>query len=164
MKLVIGSLVIFSLVLLFLFALFPSDVSVSRVIRIRNSRAIVYRKIADLRNWEWNDLLYDSIARPVSYAKNEVDSNYIHLPVIQVDLLKAVPDTVVTRWRHGNKSFMGIFILKERDGLTDLEWTLRFHVKWYPWDKMASMFYEKQIGPEVEKSLLHLRKEMEYAK
>ena len=40
---------------------------------------------------------------------------------------------------------------------------LKFHVKWYPWEKLASMFYDKQLGPMMEKSLVNLRNELEKA-
>ncbi len=47
------------------------------------------------------------------------------------------------------------------NGQTVLEWTLKFHIKWYPWEKLASMFYDKQLGPVMENSLLKLRNELE---
>ena len=80
---------------------------------------------------------------------------------MQVELLKATPDTVITKWRHGNKSFTGEFIISGSNGQAVLEWTLEFHIKWYPWEKLASMFYDKQLGPLMENSLLKLRNELE---
>jgi hypothetical protein len=57
---------------------------------------------------------------------------------------------------------MGNFILSSSTGgQTVLQWTLHFHVKWYPWEKLASMFYDKQLGPLMEKSLGNLQKLLE---
>jgi hypothetical protein len=42
-----------------------------------------------------------------------------------------------------------------------LQFTLQFHLHWYPWEKLASMFYDKQLGPLLEQSLQNLRKELE---
>jgi Polyketide cyclase / dehydrase and lipid transport len=164
LKLIIASLLIFSLVILFLFALFPSEISVTRVVQIRCTAPQVNKKIADLREWNWNEFLYDAFTThfPMRYGGGRIDSNYIHLVNVSVDLVKSVPDTVVTRWQHGNKSFMGEYIISpQTNGKTILEWTLHFHIKWYPWDKLASMFYEKQLGPLMDKSLMNLQRELE---
>jgi len=163
LRLIIGSLLIFSLVILFLFALFPSDISVSRLIRINRPRSEVLKKIADLRQWvSWNDFLYDAYAQTgVGYARGKEDSTQIVRPYVTVDLLKVVPDTVITRWKQGNKSFTGKYIMTEDNGQTMVSWTLYFHVSWYPWEKLASMFYEKQLGPPMEKSLVNLRNILE---
>jgi|HubBroStandDraft_6_1064221.scaffolds.fasta_scaffold1033992_1 hypothetical protein len=162
LKLIIASLIIFSFVILFLFALFPSDISVSRLIQIRTSKVQLYKKIEDLREWNsWNDFFYNSYAGSVSYAHGRMDSNYIDKIYVQVELLKATPDTVITRWSNRNKFFIGEFVLKEEKGQMVLEWTLKFHIKWYPWEKLASMFYDKQLGPQMENSLLRLRNELE---
>jgi len=68
---------------------------------------------------------------------------------------------VFTSWKQGDKSFIGKYILTEDNGQTILSWILYFHVSWYPWEKLASMFYDKQLGPQMEKSLVKLRDELE---
>ncbi len=147
MKLIIASLIVFSVVILFLFALFPSDISVSRLVQIRASPQEVQKKISDLKDSKsWNDMM---ITRP--------DSNNS----ISIEVLKVAGDTVVTLWKNGRKSFTGTYIMTEMNGQTVLEWTLKFHIKWYPWEKLASMFYDKQLGPVMENSLLKLRNELE---
>lgn len=163
MKLIIGSLLVFSLVILFLFALFPSDISVTRIVEINRPKFEVIRKISDLREWKgWNDFLYDVYAQnSVSYAKGKVDSSQISRPYVTVDLLKSSQDTVNTAWHHEGKSFAGNFILSELNQQTVVEWTLRFHIPWYPWSKLASMFYDKNLGPGMEKSLMNLKTELE---
>jgi hypothetical protein len=162
-KLIFASLLVFSLIILFLFALFPSDISVTRVVQINKPRAEVRYKIADLREWKsWNDFLYKAYGnRSVSWAGGKEDSIHIERPYIRVDLLKTTPDSVITRWEQDKKYFTGNFILTEMSGQTVLEWTLYFHVKWYPWEKLASMFYDKQLGPLMENSLIKLRNELE---
>lgn len=163
MKLIIASLLIFSLVILFLFALFPSDITVSRVVQINRPPSEVIRKINDLREWKnWNDFLLNAYGNQrVSWATGKEDSNQITRSYVIVDLLISGPDTVTTRWKHEGKSFTGNFTMTEINGQTIVEWTLFFHIPWYPWDKMASMFYDKQLGPLMEKSLINLRNELE---
>ena len=163
MKLIIASLIVFSLVILFLFALFPSDISVSRIVQIKSSKSRVSKKITDLREWKsWNEFLFNTSSQNnISKTQDTIDSSHVKMVNVTVDLLKATPDTVITRWQHDGKSFIGNFIMTEMNNQVVLEWTLHFHLKWYPWEKLASMFYEKQLGPQMEKSLINLQKELE---
>ncbi len=161
MKLFIASLIVFSLVIVFLFALFPSDLSVSRVIQIRSPAANVQKEIADLRKWKtWNDMLPGS-AEPSSGGSDKIDSGYISAGTTTIEVLKISQDTVITRWKYGRRTFTGDYILTEMNGEVVVEWTLHFHLNWYPWEKLASMFYDKQLGPVMENSLLKLRNELE---
>lgn len=161
MKLIIASLIIFLLIILFLFALFPSDISVSRIVQIRASPGNVQKKISDLREWgTWNEMLPGDSGQNKNQSGN-TDSNYINRGVVSIEILKSVKDTVITQWKNGEKSFTGTYILTEMNGQSVLEWTLHFHLHWYPWEKLASMFYDKQLGPVMENSLLKLRNELE---
>jgi hypothetical protein len=163
LKLIIGSVLVFSLIILFLFALCPSDISVSRVIQINRPRVEVLKKINDLREWRnWNELLENPGMKNILDSHgNLTDSTYMVRDGISVRMERSGPDTIVTRWEKGNKFFDGNFNLKGPDGQTIVEWELHFHIGWYPWEKLASMFYDKQLGPVMEKSLLNLRNEME---
>ena len=163
MKLFIASLLVFSLVILFLFALFPTDITVSRVVQINRSSAEVLRKIDDLREWKsWNELLVNGLDNMKKVnAPVKIDSSHIQKGFFMIDLLKVVPDTVTTVWHQEEKSFTGNYFLSGADQQTVVEWTLQFHIHWYPWDKLASMFYDKNLGPGMEKSLMNLKNELE---
>ena len=105
MKLIIGSILIFSLVILFLFALFPADISVSRIVEINSPKATVEKKISDLREWKtWNEFVMNPPHREINNTTNErgVDSNFIDLGGLHVNRLESTTDTVFTIWRHGN--------------------------------------------------------------
>ena len=163
MKLIIASIVVFSLVILFLFALFPADISVSRVVQINGNASRVNAKIADLRRWKtWNELVTAGSSNDSSsLTAVKFDAAHIRLNGMNIALLKSSTDSILTRWEYGQKSFTGSFILTEMNGRIILEWTLRFHLGWYPWNKLAGMFYDKQLGPLMEGSLLKLQKELE---
>jgi hypothetical protein len=115
-----------------------------------------------LREWNsWNLLYGFGSDKTMNDTAGKIDSNFIHDLNVHIDLLNVTRDSVYTIWRHGGKSFLGNFIMSEKNGQTTLEWTLHFHIKWYPWEKLASMFYDKQLGPMMEKSLINLRNELE---
>jgi hypothetical protein len=166
LKLIIASLIVFSLIILFLFALFPADISVSRIVLVKSSSEKVHKKLADMREWNWNEFVYDAFPAGFvsSIGDGRIDSGYIHLRNVTIDQVKDQPDTVTTRWQHGSQFFMSSFTLSPQpDGSTVVEWTLHFHLRWYPWEKLASMFYNKQLGPLMEKSLVNLQRQLEPA-
>jgi hypothetical protein len=160
LKLIIGSLIIFSLVILFLFALFPSDISISRVTQINSSQKTIRNKIADLREWKtWNEMFLTQFSG--FSPQDRIDSAYVSRGNVSIEILNAGQDSILTRWQNGQKSFTGNYILTKMDGQIVLEWSLHFHLKWYPWEKLSSMFYDKQLGTMMENSLLKLKKEVE---
>ena len=165
MKLIIASLVVFSLVIFFLFALFPADISVTRIMAFNQPKGLLHKKISDLRTWKnWNELLIGGPGRDITNSQSDkTDSNYLSIGGVSVERLKSGSDTVVTRWNRGRKSFTAYFVLTEMHNQVALEWTLHFHLRWYPWEKMGGMFYEKQLGPLMDNSLIRLRKELESA-
>jgi hypothetical protein len=164
LKLFIISLLVFSGIVLFLFALFPSDISVSRVVQINKPTAEVREKIDDLRKWKsWNELVIhpspEKVNNPAQMERT--DSAVLEIGDVRIQLMELHKDSILTLWRHGNDSFVGIFKMVDLNGQTILAWDLKFHIKWYPWNKLASMFYDKNLGPQMEKSLMNLKNEIE---
>jgi Polyketide cyclase / dehydrase and lipid transport len=163
LRLVIGSIVILSLIVLFLFALFPSTVSVTRMVQINSSEDKILNSISDLRTWKrWNEFVNSPVAK--NNLQSKPDSAWAdHLQVggNEISLSSVDHDHVYTLWTRGNKMFTGQFIIDTKNGPPIVIWTMNFDVKWYPWEKLASMFYDKQLGPLMEKSLMQLRDELE---
>jgi hypothetical protein len=50
---------------------------------------------------------------------------------------------------------------EEALGSATLQWRINFHLSWYPWEKMSSLFYEKNYGLMMEQGLLNIKKELE---
>ncbi|MDP4130316.1 MAG: SRPBCC family protein [Bacteroidota bacterium] len=164
MKLVIGSVIALFGIVFFLFALFPSDMSVSRVVRINAPRDSVLGVLSDLRTWsKWNTLIGGGrLEQRDKVFSLQADSNRLETENLTVLRFKTTTDSVLTRWQSASgRSFTGRYIVTESGGQVILEWSLEFHLRWYPWEKLASMFYDKQLGPLMEQSLLNLRKELE---
>ena len=164
MRLVIGSIVILSLIVLFLFALFPSSVSVTRIVQINSTGDKILNRISDLRTWKsWNEFVDFPVAKNSEGTKpDSIRADYLQIDGNEISLSVADSDHINTIWTRGDKMFTGQFIIDSKNGPPIVIWTLNFHVKWYPWEKLASMFYEKQLGPLMEKSLGQLRNELEH--
>lgn len=166
LKLIIASVIILFGVVFFLFALFPSDMSVSRVVRINAPKDSVFREISDLRTWrKWNELIKaHSSGNAGKTLADQTDSSRLSTGNLTVYLVKETKDSIITQWRDSSgRSFLGKYILTGSDGQIVLQWNLEFHIHWYPWEKLASMFYDKQLGPLMENSLMNLRKALEPA-
>jgi Polyketide cyclase / dehydrase and lipid transport len=149
----------------FVFILFPSHIRISRVININSSREKIAAAISDLKTWEqWNhfisrsELTHKSISSP-SFGKNA----FLVSDQFKVAIIQSMPDTVKTYWEHGNRGgFEGVFhLVPNHPGNTTVQWYFDFSFKWYPWEKLGSMFYDKQIGPVMEESLLNLKRLVE---
>lgn len=151
-------------VVIFLFALFPADMSVSRLIRINAPKDSVWKEVADLRSWtKWNELIQlRSRAESGNINAGQGDSDRINSIDLKVYLLRKTADSVITKWEGGSaKSFLGNYIFTEEHGGVVVQWDLKFHLHWYPWEKLASMYYDKELGPLMEHSLVNLRNLME---
>lgn len=165
MKLIIISLIVLSGIVLFVFALFPSEVSVTQFVLINAPVDSVRRTVADVRTWKnWNELVKQSVkggnGSDSSVAK--FDSISLRSENLTILLEKVRPDSIVSYWQdRRGKSFIGKFVIGEANGQTMLAWTMDFHLHWYPWEKMASMFYDRQLSPVMQVSLVDLRNQLE---
>ena len=163
MRLVIGSIVILSLIVLFLFALFPSTVSVTRMVLINSPEEKILNKISDLRTWKsWNEFVNSPVAKNSRLTKPDTAwTDYLRVGGNEISLTGVDRDHVYTLWTRGSRMFTGQFMVEAKKGPPIVIWTMNFNIKWYPWEKLASMFYDKQLGPLMEKSLVQLRSELE---
>lgn len=46
------------------------------------------------------------------------------------------------------------------DSLT-VQWYMDFYLRWYPWEKFASLLLEKSYGPKMEQGLFNLKRQVE---
>ena len=140
--------------------------SVTQLVLINAPRDSVLREVSDLRTWpKWNTLIRGGgMEKGDKIFSVQADSNRLETGNLTVLLLKRTTDSVLTRFRAASgRSFTGRYVITESGGQVMLQWNLEFHLRWYPWEKLASMFYDKQLGPLMKQSLLNLRKELEPA-
>jgi Polyketide cyclase / dehydrase and lipid transport len=160
-KLVLISAVVLFAATTFVFILFPSHIRISRVINMNSSREKIVAAICDFKTWEqWNRFIRDSGSGNISISSPSFGKNaFLVSRQIRVAITECMPDTVTTYWQHGNgKKFEGVFhLLANQPGNTTVQWYFDFSFNWYPWEKLGSMFYDKQIGPVMEESLLNLK-------
>ena len=120
-------------------------------------------RISDLQTWKsWNELVYSpDTTSQQSIHPDSIRAEYMRVDDNEITLSIASRDRVNLLFTRGDRKFTGQFILDTSNRPLVVILTLNFKVKWYPWEKLASMFYDKQLGPLMEKSLVQLRDEVE---
>ncbi len=157
LRLILISLVVLGIVVTFVFSLFPSQIRISRVININAPKEKIASVINDLKTWDdWNELTRNS--KHKAYGGTSGAGEIMQSGEMRITITASTEDSIKTNWAQtGKKPFNGGFNLVEAgQGVTTVEWYFNFHFRWYPWEKLGSMFYDKQMGPLMEKSLLNL--------
>ena len=163
-KLALISILVFFFVLTFLFALFPSDIRISRVVLIQSSKEKIMTTIGNLQTWkDWNELIYQSDLKNM-HISNPAEGRGASLQSDQltITIQESSPDSLVTSWSGSDgKKFAGQFNLVQSGTSVTLQWYFDFHFHWYPWEKLSALFYDKRFGLMMEKSLVALKNYLE---
>jgi hypothetical protein len=160
----ISALVLFC-VLTALSFLFPSRLRMSRAINVAAPREKINSAIGDLRQWErWNKFI---VATPLTNRAFSTPSSgvgaFLHSDQLSLTIAVADPDSLVLDWRLSNgKHFEGGYNVVQNggDSITIQTW-FDFHFRWYPWEKLGILVYEKNFGPVMEESLFGLKQYLE---
>ncbi|HVW63089.1 MAG TPA: SRPBCC family protein [Puia sp.] len=153
-----GVLTAFSLI-------FSPRLLISRSINVGASREKVEEAVNDLRNWDkWNVLVRTTPLTGKTFSSPASGKGaFLHSDQLALEITTSSPDSVALDWRLSNgKRFEGGYnILRDGgDSITVQSW-LYFHFRWYPWEKLGSLVYDKKFGPLMEGSLRDLKHYLE---
>ncbi|MCG2618213.1 SRPBCC family protein [Terrimonas sp. NA20] len=166
-------LAIFSFVFLFTIVwlislLIPSEVRVSRATDIRADRDSVLAMIKDVDRWkEWYPNLdsFDSV-KPI-YKDGKLagiildDKNPDKPVILQLQSAKADEVTAFFQGQRIKPVLNTWKVMEHQDkGLITLQWTMDFKLRWYPWEKFASLVLEKSNGQRMEIGLANIKKRL----
>lgn len=140
-KLVLISAVVFFLLLTAMSLLIPSNIRISRAIDIRSASRDVYPYLKDQSKWPlWNAYFKDSSKK------------------FKVSTISSTDSLVLTRWKSGDKTFQsGMAVYNQVEGTVTVQWYFDFTLSWYPWEKIASIIYDGQLGTPMQESLTELK-------
>ena len=48
-------------------------------------------------------------------------------------------------------------VLGEQPNSTSLNWSLKFPLRWYPWEKFSSLFFDKMYGDQLQRGLERIK-------
>ena len=167
-KLFLISLVALFLLMMFLSALFPSHIRISRAIDIVSSREALFDTMSDLKTWDkWNQFIINAPLTNKSISKPASGSGaYIQSDQLKITINSSTPDSITSSWNqvHGKQFTGGYNLFQLQPGTVTVQWYFDFRFKWYPWEKLSSLLYEKQLGSAMEESLTKLKELVENSK
>jgi hypothetical protein len=164
-KLGLISVLGFFLLLMGLSLLIPSNQRVSRAINIGAPHARVLAAVEDLRAWEsWNHFTSQSGLTNRRLSTPSMGSGaFLNADQMKLTVTASRPDSMAMDWNQvDGRSFRGGFnFLQLRPDSLTVQWWFDFHLRWYPWEKLSSLVYDRQMGPVMEESLSELKRLME---
>jgi ribosome-associated toxin RatA of RatAB toxin-antitoxin module len=167
-KLFFISIIVLFCVLLAISLAIPSHIRISRAINIGAPKKKVFNAINDLKAWDsWNH--FTSQSSLTNKIFSDPSSGYgalMKADQLSIIITDSKPDSIKTNWDQLNaKRFDGGFNLYQlRQDSVTVQFYFDFHFKWYPWEKLTSLLYEKQLGPVMEESLTGLKQILENSK
>jgi hypothetical protein len=118
--------------------MFPSHIRISKAINIGAPKNDILQKVRDTASWyRWHPA-HSSLNNPTLRFLQNTDSLI-----------------VVTASYAGKKNMMNGWQVYEHAGTDSvtLQWYIDFHLKWYPWQKFGSLFYENTYGAMMQDGL-----------
>lgn len=162
-KLALLSIVFFFLLLTGISLLLPSVTHISKAIDINAPADTVYNYINNLAKWKYWYAEYDSSKVSVSF-ENAGKGAMLTVNKTTVTIKESLPAQIKAVWQTGKGEPLPgefNFISKDSAAYVTVQWHFTQKVKWYPWQKFASIASNKIIGPFMEKSLENLKREAE---
>lgn len=132
--------------------LIPSHIRISKAINLHAPEDSVFVLITDTAHWkQWHPAFIPNDSAPefpvVHITKQSQNNSEIVMHLQQQN-----KPEVVNGWK--------IYHHPDMDSLT-LQWYMDFHLRWYPWQKFGSLFYENTYGMMMEKGLENLKNKVQ---
>ena len=139
----------------------PSHLRVSKAINVNTTDGQVFHYISNLGEWkQWHPAIKIISEKDILF-KND-SSLLVKNTLIRIARKK--PDELITeiKTQGGRPVMSGIKLIhyNQSDSLT-LQWYMDFSLRWYPWEKFKSLFYENIYGVQMEQGLVNLKQLLE---
>jgi hypothetical protein len=156
LKLAVISAIVLFVIVTAISLLLPSKVLVSRAVDTRSSEVKIKSEVYDLHNWQhWmtdakggkGDFNFDSARHTLQIGPTKIR------------IIASSDSTVTTLWVSSTEMTGTFHIIDHHrsDSLITIQWQMEQDVKWYPWQKFASITKDEIWGASMEKSLDNLK-------
>ena len=149
-KLALISFIVFFAVIMAIASLFPSHIRISKAVTISRQSDSVFYLINDFTQWpRWHP----------AFQKQNMDS-VLQKHAILLKRIVRTDSLVTLNWQQGSKMPVVNSWQMHRFGTADsvaLQWYMDFELKWYPWQKLGSLFYENTYGRMMEQGLQNIK-------
>ena len=164
-KLFILSFIVLFLIITGISLLIPFHVRISRATNMMATPTEVWQQVDDMHTWKnWNPFFLGVSADKIMYA-DSVNGKPASMKVSGTSIQwKGVqPDERIAEMQSGHRSILNGWkcISHVQSDSTTVQWYMDFHLRWYPWEKFASLLFEQSYGPKMEQGLGNLKKIVE---
>lgn len=156
LKLVIISVIVLFVIITAISSLLPSKVLVSRAVDIHSSKQKVEAQLVNLPNWR--NWMTDAKGQRGEHVYN-AKTNTLSIGPTRVKISSVTDSTIQTTWA-ASAGMTGTFRIIDHhniDSVITVQWQMEQEVKWYPWQKFASITKDELWGASMEKSLDNLK-------
>ncbi len=156
-KLAILSFIILFLLVTVISLFIPSGIRISKATNIAAEDTLAFSNIKNLANWKnWHPALKGIPANEISILS---DSG-IKVRGTTIFVTERKSDELITRMAadDGQPVVSGFKTISHQQGdSSTLQWYMDFKLRWYPWEKFRSLFYENIYGVQMEQGLSNLK-------
>jgi hypothetical protein len=165
-RLLLLSVIILFLIVTAISLLLPSHVRISRAANIHANADDIWLLVDDLHSWkEWNPFFSQVPASEIQFIDAKDDKPAaMKLEGTLIQLKEKKPDErIYVMDTKGKKSVINgwKFISNSVGDSSTLQWYIDFNLRWYPWEKFASLLFEKSYGARIEEGLRNIKKTVE---
>ena len=134
--------------------LFPSTVIVSRAVNISVPKDSIIDLVKDFNGWkQWIDGMEKNVVKIKSRTEADLAGTTVLIDTTESKY------TIQSSWKNKSKQMTStISVLNDSASkVTIVHWQFEQHIKWYPWEKFASMMNDKILGTMMESNLARLK-------
>lgn len=145
LKLGLISFVVIFVIMTLISLMFPSHIRISKATNLSNKRDSIFALLQNEKAWHpaYSDSASPEAANIKQTLIEQTDSTLVK------ELQQPGKKVVVNGWQlYGSSS---------SDSLT-LQWYMDFNLRWYPWEKFSSLFFEPTYGRMMEQGLGNIKK------
>jgi hypothetical protein len=154
----VAGLLLFCLIFLFSL-LIPSQAKVSRATNINQSIDSVKMALLQLDAWV---LWHPDIKKNKTNMSFNKEDNQIDIGTYKMKIENSNDSTIFlqTKGAKGAPMQTTIALYKVQDSCI-VNWYHTIPVKWYPWEKFRSIFYDNILGPTIDSTLFAFKQYIE---
>jgi hypothetical protein len=161
LRFIIIGILVPAIVLTIISFFIPGNVEITKVARIYAPKDSVMSQLADPLNWKnWYPGL--DAANDLVLGDGKVVGVELDKKKRQFLILEEKRENEITAWykreTDGSKNIATAWtILAHNNSDVTIQWSMKFRLRWYPWEKFASLLFNKIYGSQMEKGLENLR-------
>lgn len=156
-KLAILSFIILFLLITLISLFIPSKIRISKATNIAAGDVVIDTNIKKLSNWKnWHPALKGIPGNEIEV----LNDSGIKVKGTKIVIIERKNDELVTKMaaNDGRPVITGFKTISHQQGdSATLQWFMDFKLRWYPWEKFRSLFYENIYGVQMEQGLSNLK-------